>query len=126
MKFLFQLPLVFALSGCQPNQETGVTIVNAAQVKQLLEEEVTVIDVRTPQEYDNGRIKGALLINFLGKDFEEEVIKLDKSKPLLIYCGVGGRSKKACEQMLKVGFERLYDYQGGFSDWSSKGEEIER
>ncbi|MCS7085582.1 MAG: rhodanese-like domain-containing protein [Bacteroidia bacterium] len=78
----------------------------------------TFIDVRTPQEYASGHIKGCLHIDVLSKDFDKAVSKLDKNKTYYVYCASGGRSENAVDRMIKLGFTSVYNV-GGFSDIKS-------
>lgn len=78
------------------------------------------LDVRTPQEYEEGHIENAEFLNVKSKDFEDELKKLDKDKHYLVYCKTGRRGKKAAELMKKQGFKNLYNIIGGFDKWKSK------
>lgn len=84
-----------------------------------------VIDVRTPEEFNKGHLKGALNINYQGDEFTAEVGKLDKSMPTYVYCQSGGRSSEACNYMANQNFTNLYDLDGGFSAWSHYKKPIE-
>ncbi|MEX0882605.1 MAG: Ca2+-dependent phosphoinositide-specific phospholipase C, partial [Cyclobacteriaceae bacterium] len=84
-----------------------------------------LLDVRTQQEVDEGIIPQATHIDFLKDDFEDKVVLLDKEKPILVYCKVGGRSAKASEKMLKLGFKKVYHLEGGMDDWKESGFPIE-
>src|SRR5215218_10214245 len=66
-----------------------------------------ILDVRTGTEFRSGHLKDAVLIDFMGKDFDEKVKALDKSKTYLVHCQVGGRSAKACGKLDKVGFTNV-------------------
>lgn len=78
-----------------------------------------ILDVRTPDEIDEGYIANMKAINFLeGQEFLEEVSKLDKSKTYYIYCRSGNRSGQACEIMEQLGFENTYNLEGGFMNWT--------
>lgn len=78
-----------------------------------------ILDVRTPDEIDEGYIANMKAINFLeGQEFLEEVSKLDKSKTYYIYCRSGNRSGQACEIMEQLGFESTYNLEGGFMNWT--------
>jgi rhodanese-related sulfurtransferase len=77
-----------------------------------------LLDVRTPSEFNNGHIKGAENIDFTGSDFKEKVAKLDREKPVLIYCHSGNRSGKASLILKELGFKEVYDLQGGYSNWN--------
>lgn len=84
-----------------------------------------LIDVRTPGEVEAGYIPGATNININGADFSEKVASLDPDQPILVYCAAGGRSKRAADALLKLGFKDVYELDGGFTDWKAKGMEIE-
>ena len=60
---------------------------------------VQLVDVRTPQEWGTGHIDGALHIDWFDDDFKVRVAKLDKEKPVRLYCAAGGRSEEAREVM---------------------------
>lgn len=80
-----------------------------------------LLDVRTPGEYNDGHIKGALNIDWYSPDFQNEVAKLDKNKPLFIYCKSGGRSRQAAQVLSSMGFKEIYDLQGGITSWKNDG-----
>ena len=77
-----------------------------------------LIDVRTPEEYNNGNIENAENINFYDDNFNEQLSGLDKSLPTFLYCQAGGRSFKAMEVMCELGFKMVYELEGGYSNWN--------
>ncbi len=80
-----------------------------------------LLDVRTPGEWAQGKIASSKLINFNSPSFANEITKLDKSKPVFVYCAVGGRSAMAAQTLSKAGF-KVYNLQGaGYSSLASKG-----
>jgi rhodanese-related sulfurtransferase len=83
-----------------------------------------LVDVRTPEEFNEGHIKNAGNIDFYESDFLTQMNKLDKNKPLYIYCRSGGRSGKAAIQLKEQGFTEVYDLQGGILDWGKNNFEI--
>jgi len=85
-----------------------------------------LIDVRTPQEFEKYRIKSAKNIDFKSPDFKKEIEKLDKTKPVLIYCLSGVRSKAAAEICKELGFKTVYDLGGGINAWSKAGNPIDQ
>ena len=86
-----------------------------------------IIDLRTTEEITNkGYIKGAVQLDFLAKDAEKQIDKLDKNKTYYIYCAAGGRSGDAAEYMEKNGFKKVYNLEKGFSEWLQKGLPIEK
>ena len=86
---------------------------------------VQIVDVRTPQEYGEGHISGAVNIDVMNSSFEQNVDKsLDKNIPVAVYCRSGNRSKTAMKILLKKGF-KVYELDKGFNVWKSSGMKIE-
>lgn len=80
-----------------------------------------LLDVRTPEEYKNGHLQNATAINFFDADFKEKVNKLDKTKPVYVYCAAGGRSAKALKVLKESGFKAAYNMLGGLNSWQAAG-----
>ncbi|MBQ0733402.1 rhodanese-like domain-containing protein [Aquimarina celericrescens] len=114
------------LFNCNKMQESAtVEVITAEEMDSLLEMgRVQLIDVRTPEEYAEGYIEGAINIDFRNENFEDLVSKVDKSKPVAVYCGRGGRSGKCSAYMKKAGFKKIYDLDGGITEWKFKGKKI--
>jgi rhodanese-related sulfurtransferase len=84
----------------------------------LNDEHGIIIDVRTEDEYESGKIPGSLNIDiYKGQGFIYEVEELDKSKNFYVYCAAGVRSANACGVMQQLGFENVFNLVGGFSNW---------
>lgn len=82
-----------------------------------------ILDVRTQDEVDEGKIPNALHIDiYKGQGFIYEVDTLDKSKNYYVYCKAGGRSAQACAVMNQLGFKKTYNLIGGFSQWTGNVE----
>ncbi|CAZ94369.1 rhodanese-like domain-containing protein [Zobellia galactanivorans] len=80
---------------------------------------VQLVDVRTANEFSGGHIKNALNIDFFNAaNFEISFSKLDKTKPVYIYCRSGARSQKAAKKLVDMGFSQIFDLKGGYSRWS--------
>ena len=79
----------------------------------------TTLDVRTPKEYDEGHLKGSINMSYFDKDFKNQVGKLDKDKPVYVYCHSGGRSSKAMNIMKSQGFTAVYNLTGGYAAWKN-------
>lgn len=76
-----------------------------------------VIDVRTPGEFSKGHLQYAQNIDWNGDDFETEISKLDKTRPVFVYCLSGARSASAADQMRSNGFKEVYELKGGILKW---------
>lgn len=80
-----------------------------------------IVDVRTPDEFNQSRLKNAVNINIADESFPSQISKLDKSKPVFVYCLTGSRSSYASRYMLSQGFKVVYDLTGGIMRWRSAG-----
>ena len=88
--------------------------------------EVVLLDVRSPEEFREGHISKSLNIDWNGPDFEKQVIRLDKSRPVLVYCMRGARSESAAAKMRSMGFKEVYELKGGMAEWKTSNLPIAR
>lgn len=79
-----------------------------------------LVDVRTPDEFKEGHIKGAINIDWNSANFESELNKLDRKNPLFLYCLSGGRSGNAIRKAKEMGFEKIYGLTGGTMAWRAE------
>jgi len=120
------LSLFIAFSSCKDAGDPKITVITPEEMQTFLEaDNVQLIDVRTQEEFNKGHIEGAQNINFFSPTFFDDISKLDKDKPVYLYCNSGGRSAKCAEKMTEIGFIKIYDLEGGFSKWKHEGLEIE-
>ena len=112
------LVAVFAIAACDSGSAAvevpGAYTVTAEEAVEMLDER-TVIDVRTPAEYDQAHIVGAVNIDVDGADFADQIAELDAKEPYLLYCNSGNRSAVAAGQMEDIGIEDIAD-AGGIVD----------
>lgn len=122
--FLLVVFMTLLLFNCKQDVDTTIEVITVEEMDSLLEmRKVHLIDVRTPNEYAEGHINGAANIDFRDKNFENLISKIDKTKPIAVYCGRGGRSSKCSAYMKKAGFTKIYDLDGGITEWKFKGKE---
>lgn len=80
-----------------------------------------IIDVRTPEEHEEGHLADTdMLIDIKSDAFDSEISKLDKNETYYLYCRSGGRSGKAVEKMKEAGFQEVYNV-GGYEQLVSDG-----
>lgn len=84
----------------------------------------TVIDIRTVEEFTSGHIESAVNISSFDKTFAEQILKLDKSKPIFIYCRSGRRSASTSKKVSDLGFKKVYDLEGGIKNWAKSNYQI--
>lgn len=92
---------------------------NASQVKERLDkgDKITVIDVRTPDEYAAGHIPGSLLIPFDEIKVKSDQLPQDKNTEIVVYCRSGRRSAIAADTLISLGYAKIYDL-GAVSSWT--------
>jgi rhodanese-related sulfurtransferase len=102
----------------------GIRLVSASDGAALLDagpENLVVLDVRTPAEYQEGHLPDAALIDFYEADFAEQLAELDRDAPYLLYCRSGNRSGQARALMEQLGFTNVADVDGGILAWAADG-----
>ncbi|MEP1489764.1 MAG: rhodanese-like domain-containing protein [Algibacter sp.] len=120
--FIFCILISIVFVGCKESVNLGIQVISQEEMQTFLKlDDVQLIDVRTPEEYKTGFIADAQNIDFYSSTFAEDISKLDKSKPVLLYCKSGGRSAKCAKKLLKAGFVKIYDLEGGISKWEHSG-----
>ena len=115
------LSLLTVFISCVGQEDSAIKIVTAEEMQSLFDMEgVQLIDIRTPEEYNEGHIKNFQNINFYADDFEKRLESLDKTKPVVIHCRSGHRSGKCAKLMKEKGFLEIYDFTGGILVWEEK------
>jgi phage shock protein E len=84
----------------------------------------TVLDVRTPAEFAEGHLPGAVNIDISSPDFATQVAALDPTAPYAVYCRSGNRSATALATMAGIGFTGAYHLGGGIGAWQGAGGEV--
>lgn len=126
---ILALLAVLSIAACgsedaSPDAPGAYTVTSEDAVSMIDEGERTVIDVRTPEEYAQAHIVGALNIDVDGADFADRIAELDTDEPYLVYCRSGNRSAIAAEQMAEAGIGDIAD-AGGLADLARAGAAIE-
>ena len=111
--------LVLFLTLCTGQLFSQVLEVESFSTKIAELPQALLLDVRTSGEFGGGHLPKARNIDFRSEAFGQEVDKLDKSKPVLIYCLSGGRSAQAAELMRSKGFQ-VTELKGGYLKWTTK------
>lgn len=129
-KILFILISAVSLYACaQKTNSQVITNVSAEEFQKLssADKNGVVIDLRTNDELaSKGFIKGSVQLDWLAKDNEQQVDKLDKNKTYYVYCASGGRSGECAEYMEKHKFKKVVNLEKGFTSWAAKGLPIEK
>ena len=102
----------------------GIRLVSAADgaaIQADPPDNLVVLDVRTPEEFDEAHIDGAVLVDFYDPDFAEQLAELDPDVPYLLYCRSGNRSGQTAAIMEQLGFIDVADVDGGIVAWGEAG-----
>jgi rhodanese-related sulfurtransferase len=103
------------------SSQTSVTIPPIDFVTGLgTDSDALLIDLRTPEEYVQGRLFGATLIDFYSEDFDAQLAALDRNATYYIYCNSGNRSGQTLQKMRELGFTTVYDLGGGIQAWQAE------
>ena len=120
---LYSLLAAIMMIGCDNSAATkGFDSVDATRFTEVIEnEQIQIIDTRTPAEFSEGHIPGAVNIDIDSEEFEAMVAKLDKSRPVAVYCRGGRRSKEAAKHMVSCGLD-VTELSEGILSWSGEVE----
>lgn len=104
----------------------GAKNIKATEAEKLLkaDKQITILDVRTPEEYTEGHIPGAKNLNLFDPAFKAKLAALEKDKPYLVHCASGNRSSRVRDMMQAMHFTNIYHMQDGFNAWRKAGEPI--
>jgi phage shock protein E len=107
-----------------PARVTGISTISVDDAAALTDDppaDLVVLDVRTPEEFAEGHLDGAVLVDFYDADFAEQLAALDPDVPYLMYCRSGNRSGQALGVMEQLGFSSVADVGGGILAWTAAG-----
>lgn len=126
MKKLFAvlaLASFVAFYACKDENVGQIEMVTPLQVYEAVhgQDALQLVDVRTSEEFGVSHLKNSQNICVTSDDFKQKVEKLDKDKPVYVYCKKGGRSATAAAILKEMGFTKVYDLQGGITSWQEKG-----
>lgn len=110
--------LLSLLFGCSP-KVSFVSVDAATFAVEMAREGVQLVDVRTPAEFAEGHIPGAVNMDVNGAEFDTQIATLDAERPVALYCRSGRRSKLAADKVAKAGFE-VVELDGGILSWEGE------
>ncbi|MBT3408984.1 rhodanese-like domain-containing protein [Candidatus Woesearchaeota archaeon] len=87
--------------------------------------DIIILDIRTPMEFESERIKGAINIDMYSNNFKNDLDKLDKNKPVFLYCRTDSRSNYSKNIFVDLGFKKVYHLEEGILDWMASGLSVE-
>lgn len=116
----FTFLLMIACTSSQSGSEEKA-LLSPQEFQDQFKPGVTIIDVRTEEEFTHGSLPNSLNIDFKNPEFRQNISILDKDKTYLLYCASGARSGKALEIMKEEGFKNVFALEGGLNAWQAAG-----
>ena len=116
----FAVAISFSFFGQKTPPKVLKTVSVAVVKEELKKHEFVILDVRTPEEYNAGHLKGAINLNYYDAKFQMKLAAMDKRKKVVVYCAVGGRSGQALTQMDALGFIYVLNMKGGYNAWKTQ------
>lgn len=122
-QFLSLVLSSFLFISCQSQPSITVQTIDAKTYAEKLKttEKPQLLDVRTPEEFSAEHIDNATNVNWNSDDFVTKASKYDITKPVFVYCKVGGRSAQAGNKLAEMGFKEIYNLDGGILKWNAIG-----
>ncbi|MDQ8006052.1 MAG: rhodanese-like domain-containing protein [Pedobacter sp.] len=117
---LFLLPISLLFFNANAQEKSNVKKISPRKLERKLKKNIQLIDVRTEKEFAEQHIEKAVNVNIEDINFEKAVQSLDKGKPVYLYCRSGKRSSKAAKKLDSLGFQKIYDLEGGINSWNKK------
>lgn len=103
---------------------SGFTLVSAQEAAATIADppaDLVILDVRTPDEFAEGHIEGAIMVDFYSEEFDAQLAGLDPDVPYVVYCQSGNRSGQTITKMEAIGFQSVDDIDGGVIAWADAG-----
>ena len=118
---IFSLILVFSCDLLGPPE---INFISDSDLIEMQEIEYILLDVRTPDEFSSGFIKKAKNLDFYSETFQNDLLSLDKSLPVVLYCRTNNRSTKTANILKQNSFKEISVLEGGITDWVKRGNDI--
>ena len=123
MNRIVVLSLIFIFS-CELLNSPEINIISESDFVEIQDSDYTLIDVRTQDEFDLGHIDSAINLDFYSETFQNDLLSIDKSLPVVLYCRTNNRSTKTANILKENGFKEISVLEGGITDWVKRGNDI--
>ena len=119
------LLVAFTIFSCSLINNESINQMNSDELIEFIElNDAILVDVRTEDEYNSGYIENSLNIDYFSNEFSVNADKLDKNTPIILYCRSGNRSSMSANKISKLGFNEIYNLEGGILEWIEEGNAI--
>ena len=115
--------LIFIFS-CEQLNPSEINFISDSDLIEMQEIDYILLDVRTPDEFSSGFIKKAKNLDFYSETFQNDLLSINKSLPVVLYCRTNNRSTKTANILKENGFKEISVLEGGITDWVKNGNDI--
>ena len=125
MKQIVFLVVLFLILSCNTSTKNNevIELLTPTEFK-MQSQSATLVDIRTPQEFQQGHIENAINIDFYNRNFLSNFKQFNKNEPLFIYCRSGNRTSQAASKLAEMGFRKVYDLKNGINNWKKENLKI--
>ena len=117
----FSLLLVYS---CQIFESNEINEISDAQFTEIQDADYILVDVRTAEEYESGHIQDAVNFDFYSESFQNDILTLDKSSSIILYCRTQNRSTKTANYLKENGYKEITVLEGGITSWVKNGNDL--
>ena len=121
-RVIFFFLLIFY--SCQIFESTEIIVISDAELTEIQDTDYILVDVRTREEYESGHIKDAIHFDFYSELFQKEILSIDKSSSIVLYCRTQNRSAKTANYLKENGYKEIAVLEGGISKWIKNGNDL--
>ena len=117
----FSLLLVYS---CQIFESNEINEISDIQFTEIQDTDYILVDVRTAEEYESGHIQDAVNFDFYSESFQNDILTLDKSSSIILYCRTQNRSTKTADYLKENGYKEITVLEGGITSWVKNGNDL--
>ena len=112
------------ICSCQIFESTEINEISDAQFIEIQDSDYILVDVRTIEEYESGHIQDAVNFDFYSESFQNDILSLDKSSSIILYCRTQNRSTKTANYLKENGYKEITVLEGGITSWVKNGNDL--
>ena len=117
----FFLVLIYS---CQIFDSSEINVISDNQFIEIQDNDYILVDVRTLEEYESGHIQDAIHFDFYSESFQKEILSIDKSFSIILYCRTKNRSTKTANYLKENGYKEIAVLEGGITSWIKNGNDL--
>ena len=122
LRFIFFSLLI--IYSCQIFESNEINEISDIQFTEIQDTDYILVDVRTAEEYESGHIQDAVNFDFYSESFQNDILILDKSSSIVLYCRTQNRSTKTANYLIENGYKEIIVLEGGITSWVKKGNDL--